>query len=79
MLGKHLIKSWSKTQDAVTLSSAEAELDALGKLAMETLGIRSMAEEWRMTKPGDVSRLYTDASAALSIAKTTGSRKNAAH
>ena len=29
MLGSHLIKSWSRTQDAVTLSSAEAELVAL--------------------------------------------------
>ena len=37
MLGSHLIKSWSRTQDSVTLSSAEAELVALGKLAMEVL------------------------------------------
>ena len=45
MLGAHLVKSWSRTQDSVTLSSAEAELVALGKLAMETLGIRSMCRD----------------------------------
>ena len=37
MMGNHLVKAWSRTQDAVTLSSAEAELVALGKLAMEVL------------------------------------------
>ena len=46
MLGAHLVKSWSRTQDSVTLSSAEAELVALGKLVMESLGIRSICREW---------------------------------
>ena len=49
MRGLHLIKSWSRTQDAITLSSAEAELVALGKLAMEILGVRSMSEEWQLS------------------------------
>ena len=44
MIGHRLIKSWSRTQDSVTLSSVEAELVALGKLAMEMLGIRSMTQ-----------------------------------
>ena len=38
-IGSHLVKNWSRTQDSVTQSSAEAELVALGKLAMEMLGI----------------------------------------
>ena len=42
MRGVHLIKSWSRTQDSITLSSAEAELVAMAKLAMETLGVRSV-------------------------------------
>ena len=46
MVGRRLIKSWSRTQDSVTLSSAEAELVALGKLAAEVLGMRSMMMEW---------------------------------
>ena len=45
MLRSHLIKSWSRTQDSATL--AETELVALSKLAMEMLGVRSMASEWR--------------------------------
>ena len=34
-LGGHLDKTWSTTQDSVTLSSAEAELVALSKLPAE--------------------------------------------
>ena len=75
MLGMHLVKSWSRTQDYVTLSSAEAELVALGKLAMETLGIRSMCREWEITEEGKASKLHADASAALSIAKRQGAGK----
>ena len=37
LLGEHLVKAWSRTQYAITLSSAEAELVALGKLAMEPI------------------------------------------
>ena len=69
MVGGHLIKSWSRMQDSVTLGSAEAELVALGKLAMEILGVRSMTHEWEITVEGKPSPLFADASAALSIAK----------
>ena len=75
MVGSHLIKSWSRTQDSVTLSSAEAELVALSKLAMEMLGVRSMASEWRMMDGCAASKLFVDASAALSIAKRHGAGK----
>ena len=73
MIGRHLVKAWSRTQDAITLSSAEAELVAL--LAMEILGVRTMCEEWCMSQPGQVSDLFADASAALSIAKRQGAGK----
>ena len=75
MLGSQLVKSWSRTQDSVTLSSAEAELVGLGKLAVESLGIRSMCREWELTAEGKTSTLYVDASAALSIAKRQGAGK----
>ena len=75
MIGRHLIKSWSRTQDSVTLSSAEAELVALGKLAAEMLGIRTMGGDWGMVSPKVPSQLYTDASAALSIEKRDGAGK----
>ena len=70
-----MLKTWSRTQDSVTLSSAEAELVALSKLAAEVLGVRSMAIEWRVIDRGCTCPLYTDASAALSIAKRQGAGK----
>ena len=42
MIGGHFLKAWSKTQQAVTTSSAEAELVAMNKCAQEMLGILSM-------------------------------------
>ena len=39
------------------------------------LGVRSMAKEWRLTTGVTPSRLYADASAALSIAKRQGAGK----
>ena len=75
MRGRHLIMAWSRTQDAITLSSAEAELVALGKLAMEVLGVRSMCEEWHLSDASQTSNLYGDASVALSIAKRQGAGK----
>ena len=74
-MGSHLVKSWSRTQDSVTLSSAEAELVALSKLAMEILGIRSMAAEWNLIDATKPSVLWADASAALSIARRQGAGK----
>ena len=42
MRGSHFIKGWCKTQQCVTLSSAEAELVAMTKTAAELFGIISM-------------------------------------
>ena len=75
MRGQHLIKSWSRTHDVITFSSAEAELVALGKLAMEVLGVRSMSEGWKLSKASQVSQLYADVSVGLSIAKRQGAGK----
>ena len=38
-IGEHFIKAWSKTHATVTLSSAEAELVAMCKLAAEMIGL----------------------------------------
>ena len=74
-IGTHLIKSSSRTQDSITLSSAEAELVALSKLAMEVLGVRSTAVEWCVIDEQVACKPYTDASAALSIATRQGAGK----
>ena len=38
MVGAHLIKSWSSTQESITLSSGEAELVAAVETCTEVLG-----------------------------------------
>ena len=69
-IGEHLIKAWSKTQASVTLSSAEAELVAMCKLAAEMIGMGSLAadlgQDMKIT-------MYADSSAAIAIAKRRGS------
>ena len=71
-VGEHLIKAWSKTQASITLSSAEAELVAMCKLAAEMIGLGSLAadlgHDLKVT-------MYADASAAIAIAKRRGSGK----
>ena len=39
MIGSHYIKSWSKNQSVIALSSAEAELYGIIKTSSETVGI----------------------------------------
>ena len=72
MIGDHFIKGWSRTQNHVTTSSAEAELIALVKCTSETLGIKSMALDWGQQLG---VTLYADSSAALAIAKRKGASK----
>ena len=42
---------------------------------MEVIGIRTMCEEWAMSRPEQTSDLFADGSAALSIAKRQGAGK----
>ena len=72
MIGDHFIKGWSRTQNHVTTSSAEAELIALVKCTAESLGIKSMAQDWGQNLG---VTLYADSSAALAIAKRKGAGK----
>ena len=59
----------------ITMSSAEAKLVALGKLAMEMPGVRSMVHEWGVTEKDQGSQLLADVPAALSMAKRQGGGK----
>ena len=72
MIGGHFIKGWSRTQNHVTTSSAEAELYAMVKCTAELLGIRSMLRDFGADSSGVV---YADSSAALAIAKRKGAGK----
>ena len=42
VFGMHCVKSWSKTQDVIALSSGEAEYYAMVKEVSQGLGINSM-------------------------------------
>ena len=68
-LGGHCIKSWSSNQTIIALSSAEAELYALLKGASQTLGLKSMAADFRDELE---CGLWSDASAAIAISQRSG-------
>ena len=72
IIGSHLIKAWSRTQNNVMLSPAEAELYAMVKCTAELIGIKSMVMGWGRDKS---ETLYADSSAALGIAKRKGAGK----
>ena len=74
MHGGHLIMHWSRTQQLVALSSAEAELNASIKAAQEALGLRQMATEVGMWCTGTVE-VRGDSSANDGILKRAGSGK----
>jgi hypothetical protein len=67
--GKHYVKSWSKTQSLVALSSAESELYALIKCVSELLGVKSAVQDWGVQVGGAIK---SDASAALGIIQRQG-------
>ena len=72
MIGGHFIKGWSRTQNHITLSSAQAELIAPVKCSAELLGKRSMLRDFGVEREGVV---YVDSSAALAIARRNGAGK----
>ena len=73
-IGEHFIKAWSRTQQCVTMSSAEAELVAMVKASAEALGLLSMAKDLG----NEVTRkaaILGDSSAALAVAGRRGCGK----
>ena len=69
MNGKHLIKSYSRTQSNIALSSAEAELYSLVSASSEGLGLAAMIKDYGRTV---VPYLSVDATAAIGIAQRKG-------
>ena len=64
MLGKHSVKSWSKTQALIALSSGEPELYATLKASAETLGTVPMINDYGVRVTAEV---WGDAQTALGI------------
>ena len=64
MLGKHMIKAWSKQQAVVAISSGEAEYYALVKGGSEGLGVKGIMKDMGYEVGIE---MRTDASAAIGI------------
>ena len=68
-LGEHVLKTYSKQQKVVALSSAEAELYAMVAASAETLAIQAYCKDLGMDTKCE---LYCDSSAALGISQRAG-------
>ena len=68
-MGDHVIKTYSRQQRVIALSSAEAELYAIVAASAESLGCIAPARDLGVQMEGEV---HTDASAALGISQRAG-------
>ena len=66
-MGGHCIKTWSCTQGAFALSSAEAEFYAMIEAVVRSKGLKSLAQELGFRNMSNVIVLGTDSSAAKSF------------
>ena len=66
-MGGHCIKTWSCTQGAFALSSAEAEFYAMIEAVVRSKGLRSLARELGFRNMSNVVVLGTDSRAAKSF------------
>ena len=64
MLGRHLIKSWSSTQGAVSLSIEESEFYGVVKASGVALGYQSLLNDLGLELP---VRVWTESTATIGI------------
>ena len=67
MVGKHLVKTWSASQGAYALSSAEAELYGMVEAVTRAKGLVTLSREMGFRELSGVIHLGTDSSAAKSL------------
>ena len=72
MLGGHCLKTWSSTQGAIALSSAEAEFYALVEAVLRAKGLITVALELGFTSLRTEVKAVTDSSAAKSFLTRRG-------
>ena len=72
MIGAHCIKTWSVTQGAYALSSAEAEFYAMIEAVIRAKGLRNLAVEGGFIDLENVVHIGTDSSAAKRIVGSQG-------
>ena len=71
MYGGHLVRSWSKTQGGIALSSGEAELTGIVKTTAEVIGMAALMEDLGAYCE-ERAYVYADASAALGVIERRG-------
>ena len=71
MIGKHCVKTWSTSQGAVALSSAEAEFYAMIEAVIRAKGVSHVMIELGFDVQQEL-QLYTDSSAAKSFVSRKG-------
>ena len=69
MRGDHLLKHWATTQNAITLSSGEAELTWVVKGVAEGLGLQSLLLDLGVSAEIEV---HADSAAAIGICRRSG-------
>ena len=72
MLGNHTIKTWSASQGAIALSSAEAEFYAIIEAVTRSKGLVCLARDLGFPELSNVVKLATDSSAAKSFVVKRG-------
>ena len=73
MLGDHCIKTWSATQGAIALSSAEAEFYAMIEAVIRAEGVLNVVKEIGCTVAEHV-QLFADSSVAESFVSRRDNR-----
>ena len=68
-LGGHVVKSWSSTQNVISLSSGESEFYAIVKGASQSMGLQSLLRDLHLNTR---IRVLTDATTGKSIASRRG-------
>ena len=72
MLGSHCLKTWSSTQHAIALSSAEAELYGMVEGVTRSRGLLDLVVELGMMGLSQNMRVWTDSAAAKSFVSRHG-------
>ena len=72
MMGQHCVRTWSSTQSAIALSSAEAEFYALVDAVLRAKWLLSVLSELGVAKVSPVAQVLTDSAAAKSFVSRRG-------
>ena len=72
MRGRHCLRTWSTTQGAIALSTAEAELYAMVDGLLKMKGMKSMLVELGLANSDDVIELQVDSAAGKSFISRRG-------